>query len=736
MARKGSLRGFEELKIFANPAQTAHERFPKPRESPPARVASYRNNLVALSQYYNLFFITSLDKILVYQPVNQAQYLTNPSLSISLASSNHGLIGYMDPSNSHAINQLIVADLGIEEIMIAACDDGDVIAYTTRSIQKEIELRALDLNDRQNFGPELRPFFVSNVGMSAWGIAVHKEARMIAVSSNSKKINNFAFAVSDSKCSTPEARSDDDMFDVNCLKYLDDQEWARPTGLDVLDPSDRHRNLEIILSSHWTNIPNVAFFNGVNKSADIDVYLVSTDVDGVTYVWDVWKRKVIIQLTSSIDNLGGWGVACIDPYFCRDANSPVEIFGVKEVSPDLAVVNITHAAKNVPESSEDHFTLRNQTAYDPAPEELEAHEAGSEDDENTEDEVDLDFNTFDDLLGLNDQSGDEASGLEDDVVGEDDEDSESETQSLLHEPTSLDDQYQTMINDYGHTLDPVDHQGHIVQGVAATSMTYDTTDIMDHVEPMPNAPVTPLDPAAALEEAEQAVDPDFSTLPQSVMNAIRNRLNSLNSFAAPSYASNLQPRLLPFYVLQTNHYDIRLFHAIQPAITQVSPTKVVVCRLPLHQHLHPSYQALSRIERLNMVLQIPELGVMVVGDQMGRVAFLTMTRCRAKTNSPRDDKVGFRFERFLPLTSQEDDDQRPKTELLGIAVGPVSNELLKRADGLSDDDKGYGYSRRREAWRDHEGSRRYRLMLYYRDHTVLSYEFGRSSSQKSDSFMV
>lgn len=214
-------------------------------------------------------------------------------------------------------------------------------------------------------------------------------------------------------------------------------------------------------------------------------------------------------------------------------------------------------------------------------------------------------------------------------------------------------------------------------------------------------------------------------------------MDALGPAAVPPLSNKPRSTILPFHVLRTTQQDILLHHTIQPYTDEhLSPTKTVFCRRPLHQHLLPYDQHLARLERLNMVLQIPELGMMVIGDQMGRVALLTMTRGNVTTKKPKENKFGFRFERFLPLMSQEDDSKRPKTELLGVAVGPIARHLLKRSDGLDDDDCGYGHVRRREPWKEFEGSRRYRVILYYRDHTVLSYEIGRRPRQKSGALTI
>lgn len=424
MAFKGQSRGSEGVKIFANPPLL---RFRNPLDPPAPRLAPYRNNLVALSQYHNLFFVAARENIRVYEPLDQEQSLSDePVHIIKLASSGKKLIGYMDPTNSHAINQLVVADLGFEEVIVAVCDDGDVVAYWTRSIKTAIESSASALGESPDSVHELRPFFVNNVGTSAWGVAVHKEARMIAVSSNSKKINIFIFALCGSRLGTPEKGRDEDHSDLDSFTDSYEQEWRRPTILDALDSGDRSRNLEIVLSSHWTNIPNIAFYNS-RKPSVRDIYLVSTDIDGITYIWDVWQRKVLVELTSSIENVHkrrGWGVACIDPYFCHNGDSSADLFGVQDVLGDGNPVDVSESVNSVPESSKEHFTLRQSTSR-PV---LTAESA--EEDVDMEDEFDQDFDDEDDLDF--DEQSDEADS-ETYVPAEGDEQLDSEIEPTVAE---------------------------------------------------------------------------------------------------------------------------------------------------------------------------------------------------------------------------------------------------------------------------------------------------------------
>ena len=82
--------------------------------------------------------------------------------------------------------------------MLAACDDGDVVGYQMSAIQRAVEKAATDAasgNVDQSNPP--RVFFHENVRKSAWGLAVHREARMIAISANTSQVTVIAFALAD-----------------------------------------------------------------------------------------------------------------------------------------------------------------------------------------------------------------------------------------------------------------------------------------------------------------------------------------------------------------------------------------------------------------------------------------------------------------------------------------------------------------------------------------------------------
>src|SRR3954447_7416218 len=108
---------------------------------------------------------------------------------------------------------------------------------------------------------------------------------------------------------------------------------------------------------------------------------------------------------------------------------------------------------------------------------------------------------------------------------------------------------------------------------------------------------------------------------------------------------------------------------------------------------------LGPFERLCFVKMISELSLLVIGSQAGRVALITLTR--PQISSPNGPVVSFRLEKILPRKQEEDKGLRPNLPLFGMAVGPL--QVSRKGSGL----------------------KRWRLILHYYDHTVLSYEVSR-----------
>ena len=141
----------------------------------------------------------------------------------------------------------------------------------------------------------------------------------------------------------------------------------------------------------------------------------------------------------------------------------------------------------------------------------------------------------------------------------------------------------------------------------------------------------------------------------------------------------------------------------------------ILCNRVVHQTMPARLRFLKTFDRLSMIQQIPELGVVVVGSAAGRAAILTLTKM---TSDP--PFSGFRVDWIIPLKSQEDRDVRPEAPLMGIAVSPVQGQgdqgEIADEDGVGPDASG------------RLGTRKYRIMLVYAEHTILSYEIDRSTT--------
>ncbi len=131
--------------------------------------------------------------------------------------------------------------------------------------------------------------------------------------------------------------------------------------------------------------------------------------------------------------------------------------------------------------------------------------------------------------------------------------------------------------------------------------------------------------------------------------------------------------IIPTLHLSASH--LRLFDAKRSEEASVYCSELLSFQWPMYYATHPA------IDRLNLTQYIPELGIVVIGTQIGRVAVCSLTRKGSK------GPFGVRVEWILPFESQEKDHERPFTQLLGIAAGPVQGHQLSRSSSVSEDDE-------------------------------------------------
>lgn len=590
----------------------------------------------------------------MYQPQFPEQTLDyHTALTFHLPVSGPRLLGEIDVTHPHAINQIIVGDLGNEELLVCVCDDGDVVAYATRTLATLMEDAQTVGSSRSNEIGKIRTFFHRNVGRSAWGIAIHKAGRLIAVSANSRTVTVFAFALgSESSSSSDSEDEDDNGSNHSTTPFLGTVEWEKRPRLGTIPqnlseeclPAQRSTtNFELILSGHGANVPNVAFCN--TEDDRTGRYLVSTDINGATYTWDLWQgRGVTLSITTQPSH--GWGVLCLDLRSFRPTVGDLETYGC---------VPKPHGGNKDISASRNHVKGANSwhplsAGFPSAPAAL------------------LPFGMV----------------------------YETELQAGLPEESDDDEDWDDMEVEENDDLDMDLPQYTSLQGFASNPVPATANIHSEHNE-------SPQGDSAAPE-----------TLPDLYLNPTGDGGIIGGITGDSSSTASFPPISLPFSILQTSTSDI-IFRpsAIRPYI---------LLRQPLAQNIPPSLHSLTHFSRLNMVTQVPELGLVLVASQIGRVSLLTLTHMRSTK------QLAFRLDCILPSKEQEAKGERPMLPLLGMAVGPIQGRE-KRAGSASGGDSPEG--RGKEAWRAIEGSRRFRLMLYYCDHTVLSYELSRPSGMES-----
>jgi len=189
---------------------------------------------------------------------------------------------------------MIVGNLGTLEIVLLAYDDGDVIAYYTSAI-------ATAIRSEPGHQPDIRPCFHQNVGISAWGLAIHEKSRLIAVSSNNREVTVFV----------PGYSFGDDVSEevfalMGRVKSLFSEVPAlRPKMFLRGDFHMTSFRRTLKLGSEGHNIPSIDFSNDSNGMAHS---VLATDIAGNLWILDIWsttyekKRIPSIHRAAAPDN--------------------------------------------------------------------------------------------------------------------------------------------------------------------------------------------------------------------------------------------------------------------------------------------------------------------------------------------------------------------------------------------------------------------------------------------------
>lgn len=233
-------------------------------------ISYWRNNVVALSQHYNLLFVAVRSAIHVYRPAfpNQRIPASGPYIILESEPSTNRP-GFIDATHPHGINSLTIGELGHAEVLVSAHDNGDVCVWYTAEIESP-----------RTGHPRIA--IRRHVRESAWGVAIHPQRRLLAVSANSAEITVFELGME--RDEVRDALSEETADKTSKRKTL----RARTRRLKAppfMGPSGMN---EYSLIGHNNNIPNISFLPDSSGR-----WLVGVGIDGMVLLWDVYATRPV-----------------------------------------------------------------------------------------------------------------------------------------------------------------------------------------------------------------------------------------------------------------------------------------------------------------------------------------------------------------------------------------------------------------------------------------------------------
>lgn len=674
---------------------------------------------------------------------------------------------------------MLVGKLGNQEIFVCACDDGDVVAYYTSTIQAAINGLELGISEEESAKQYLRPLLLRNIGKSAWGLAIHSNARLIAASCNTHDITVFSFALTEE--SSPREGS------------------PEPGTVHSVVLHSRDRDTEFTLCGHGFNIPNISFLNADSDKEGL--YLASTDLTGLILIWDLRRRlgiKKILPIPSHHlpDPRSGWSVVCVDPKSARPARSTQELLGCRLHSEERGFVDITGSRMtlrdyplNQANTTQEEDTRSGseiiQTLLDPdvvhdvTMEEIqeiieETEGLANEDIFSTHDEPEIDYEDENDELDLEtftDTDTDTDTDpldyfLEGNIV------TPSEAfqigYRLMNVRIPEDEGIRTFIRRERERLQIPRATPSLLAEMANDMRSYPIVVFGSQIRSRSEVarsratrrPVTPppdpsyrtlLENAPDLLELLRTAPMTERTLPEPIQRTSEIQNQGFRRAAEhpeirpveetlPSIQFQLQQLSRQTY--STEHSDPELdipfaiFHTgVDFANLHRPPfnkTSMVICNDPCHQHLPRNRRWLEQFDRLHLTHYIPDIGIIVTATAAGKAAVFSLTTRGSsgatqttgksgKQSSP--EEIAMRLDWVIPFASQEDRGELPPKMLIGIATAPLQglDEAPLPNDTTTPPAASPNKARPKERWR---------LFLTYEDMTVLSYELWRGATKK------
>ncbi|GJN77935.1 hypothetical protein PLIIFM63780_001428 [Purpureocillium lilacinum] len=721
----------------------------------------YRNNLTALSHLYNLYFVAYQGQIFVYVPrgIPKQTIPRDPGIKLVPPQSPLGSLvgGYQDPADPHTMNHMIVGMLGREEIVVASYDDGDIIAYYTKDIADCV----LDRPQKQN---PPAPFFHENVGKSAWGLAVHQESRLIAASSNKCEVTVFAPALAASRKRANEGAD-------RCSKC----KASNPCDMIESHVRQRARNWRIVvrLGRMADNIPNIAFVDDKKGFAEL---ICAMDIKGGVWLAHIWKpNQAALRLAPAPSMTSRRSEAWPSPSRVESFEQLLGITASQAIEAPQVALNIERCLECVPDNpcvpipSQPAGPVPTHPVFpDPiplpafmvpgavpvalAPEPQQAELSSSEESgaEASSEVGEGTANTIGNDGAGNDNDGNNSSGSGN-LDEEEDEDEDEDEDEVEYDSA---DEVNPLPWDLSLGSDDV--------------LYFGTANVAPGSVPGSGGLGTSLMALLGSPDGANMLLPSFHKTmlghhtSHGSASGVSARRRTKTEWEGEEQSSTLSLDMVYFphtgeaYAAPADHRGLmQLFARVDPRNENREGAETLrrsfgkrhrLLRLhekevELRNVAHWAGQKRPRCElavfcpetlstgpisprtartmfhatnRLSMVAHLRELSLVVVASPVGRVLLLTPTKLKRPEQWRSGElRHGFRVEWVLPRKSDEKVHRKTMRPLHGMAVGPVpgSGAEGKSGDGSESQMRG--------------PHRRYRLMLHYRNHDILTYEISR-----------
>ncbi|KAL7311762.1 hypothetical protein PS15m_009483 [Mucor circinelloides] len=610
----------------------------------------WRMNLCAVSNEIPCTFFVAMNyKINVYTLDTITSPFKDP---VKVLTSHNAARTGGGAESPFIINAIKVGRMLEKEVLVSVSEMGEICIWKTEDLSEP-------------------PLILNNNGIATWGVAMHGDQGLLAVSANNFKIAVFNIAEMTTKFGKRSSKE--------------------PNYLGTTE--------KIELEGHEHNIPNIDF----NETGR---YIASASVDTTCRVWDISTKQMVTHKKSSNRQLSqdAW---CWSAKFIKPGNFKHVVCNDEEISKlyqqrvyqgrstCLASLGLSHSATNPA------FPINVSRVFDLEEEDIdfEIYEG--------EGEGELDDDAWDNrLMEEEDNYMEEVyerQRMEDELdynFGSQDQDPD-DTSEIIH-PTSQqdnngdDDEYQSDQNegdydDYDADEGPARSMFSLMSAAGGNPITEalwaatirDTPDPGmdgwgDPLPPTEQSSASTTDdnngwePTADSNEATQMEeDIEFETAPSGTNSpsyCIPNIIRTTSSGSIPQLANTTivtpepatKDKNLGEYVMITTSKDVVLASTTLPRMNKIRAEHDMINKVDIR-----SDQLLSVLDRMNMVEWLPELELFVVASQKGTVALMRLLQVEFENGH---QACLFNNEYYLPINVLQ------STPLYGLTVKKVESE--------------------------------------------------------------